>query len=213
MLHFSRNATILLPADVALFTGLTPRPGEAANIGCSVVSLDTGKLLDFSDGTLKTSPTQPSSTVAAMPGFTYDYIVRLSTVGYPRGHYRALFRQVVTGEEFSIDFSVGLHVGRRLGYAAAYDGSTLTLSLWVEENGEAQTDYSSLKNVTILDSSGAAVDNGTLPDNSAPTNGVFGFQKTIALAASSVYIVTCKAVVPGPSGNYEFSLRFGMARP
>jgi hypothetical protein len=213
MLHFSRNPTILLPADVALFNGLTPRPGEAANIGCSVVSLDTGKLLDFSDGTFKTTPTTPSSTVAAMAGFAYDYIVRLSTSGYPRGHYRALFRQVVTGEEFSIDFSVGMHVERRLGYAAGYDGTTLTLSLWVEENGEAQTDYTTLKNVTILNASGAAVDNGTLPDNSSPSNGVFGFQKTITLAASSVYIVTCKAVVPGPSGNYEFSLRFGIARP
>jgi hypothetical protein len=211
MLHFSRNATILLPADVALFNALDPRPGEASNIGCTVVSLDTGKLLDFSDSTFKTTPAQSSTNVAAMPGSANDYLVRLSTAGYPRGHYRALFRQVVTGEEFSIDFSVGLHVIRRLAHAAAYDGAILTLSVWVEEHGEAQTDYSALKNVMILDAFGYQL--LALPDNSSPSNGVFRFQLPMTIAAASSHIISCEAVAPGPANDYEFSLRFAITRP
>ena len=104
---------------------------------------------------------------------------------------------------------------RSLGYSAVYNGTALTLSVWVEEDGVPQTDYTAIQNAQLLNAAGNLVTGGDLGNNTSPNNGIFTFTKTLALPAGSNYVFRCTATVPGPDSlnDYQFVLQSGLARP
>ena len=207
----ARNASISLPVDVLLFDGETPWSGQAANLTMRVLCLDNGYGLDTADNTFRAAPASPDVSMVAYEAVAHNYYAVLSPGSWPRGHYRARITHT-GGQEFAYDFSVGLQQDLRLGFSGAYNGTVLTLSAWVEENGVVQTDYTALNSCKILDSAGSQLaDLGNL----TPTNGVFKVTPTITLVQSTNYIFACTAVVAGPAtvANYQFPLRVGLARP
>ena len=70
----------------------------------------------------------------------------------------------------------------RLGAVVSYDGTTLKVALWGEENGVLQTDYISATDVELwrADTDAQIADLGN--DTSDSTNGVFHVAKAVALA-------------------------------
>jgi hypothetical protein len=200
-----------------------PRTGEAASTTISIVCLETGYTMDFSDGTFKNSSTvvQPNGTVTALPApFANFYERRFIVSEWPRGHYLAKF-SAAGGETYTEDFTVGLEVDRRLGYSASYDGTVLKLTLWVEENGEIQTDYHALSQCRLLDSNGALIKDLGVWDRAESGNGTFAIVTDVTLAAHSNFIFDCQAIVsmpfvpgfPPPPTSYSFPLRAGLQRP
>ena len=215
--HFPRTATISVPVTALVYDGTAPKISDTANTLTSVICLDNFYGLDFADNTLKATPGTATSAngVPTLTGFTNAYYKKLVAGAWPRGHYLAKTRNSTLASDYFYDFSLGLYIERKLGYSAAYTGSILTLSVWVEEQGLAQTDYVSLASVRIYDSAGTVITGGTLADNAAPSNGVFRFITTIALSPSTNYLFSCIASVAGPAttSNHQFPLRFGFARP
>lgn len=213
--HLPRNNTIPIPIDRALFSGVTPLTGEAANLSLRIICLENGFTLDNTDGQFRLSAATPTRTMAAFTDYSYDYYAIVAQSSWPRGTYRGIIRHTTTSMEFEFDFTLGVFVPRQLGYTAVYDGTTLNLSVWVEEMGVAQTDFVALNNCAITDSTGHTLTDGNLGNNMSPYDGVFNFQATVALAAVHNFIFKCDAEVTGPSGrsNYSFNLRVGLARP
>jgi hypothetical protein len=211
--HYPLNVTIKVPLDVILFNGITPMTGETGNLTANVVCLDTGKVFDLSDNTFKTSPSSPNFTIVAGGVRThwYSFLLDTTAAAWKRGHYRA--RWVHSGgREFAYDFTLGLVTNRGLGVGAAYDGSTLKCSVWVEEFGEAQTDYASLDNVKILGPTGALLT--TVGNLTVQTNGVFNFNQVVDLSSVTQYILTADATVAGyQATSYVFKLRQSLVRP
>ncbi len=212
--HYPKNATVDIPIDMVLFDCVTQDTGETSNITVRFVCLDNGKTYDDNDDTFQTTPVDPTFDVTALTTYPYVYqhILDVSAAAWRRGHYRAIFRHSTSTREFAFDFTIGLVTQRNLGVSAAYDGSTLKCSLWVEEFGEIQTDYTSLTNVQILDGAGGLVSSiGTL---TTQTNGIFSFNQSVSLAAGTQYVlaadptVACYAASP-----FVFKLRQGLVRP
>lgn len=216
MEHLQRNTTIPIPVDIALFSGTTPQTGQATNLTLEVFCLENGYILDLSDGTFKLSPATPTQGMAPYAAFAYDYAVILSqTINWPRGRYRAIINNTSTLQEYTYDFSLGLFVPRELGFSAVYDGTTLSLSVWVEEDGVCQTDYVALNNCKLMDGFGNVLAGGDWGNNAITTDGIFSFEKQVSLTPTSNYIFKCDALVAAPATrpNYSFNLRLGIARP
>lgn len=211
MIHHARNPTMPLPIDVMMFDGFDPVPGQAPNMLTKVMCLDNGYTLD-ADGVFRQQPSMPYLTMSAFSQYSHIYRCTLQPHTWPRGHYRALVRHN-TGQEWATEFTVGLYVDRRLNYSAVYDGEALSLSVWVEDNGDVQTDFQALTEVKILNANGTTI--ATLPNALSPNEGIFHVTGTIPLAAGQNFIFDCKAVAPGPDGlnPFTFSLRIGFARP
>jgi hypothetical protein len=215
VVHLPRQTSFKLPVDIALFSGSSQLTGVAADLSMRLICLDNGYTLDQTDGVFRTSPAIPAFTMSPYTDYPYDYFTVLTEASWPRGNYRALIRNSVTLAEYTYDFTLGLFVNRSLGYSVIYDGMSLNLSAWVEENGVAQTDYIALNNCNILNSTGTVIAGGTLGNNTVSTAGVFNFNPTVTLAATTNYIFTADAVVAGPAtiSNYTYTIRIGFARP
>lgn len=214
MLHLPRNTTFRVPVEVSLFDGLTPLTGQAANLGLQIRSLDDNTILDNVDGQFRTTPATPSQSMAARPSpnaHIYYNNVPITTQ-YKRGFYQGVVTNSVTGEVYVIDFSVGISLDRRLGVTAKYDGSVLTLGVWIEEAGVVQTDYTSITSALLLTHEGVALPNGGL-SFSEGTNGTFYATKTVAISAGTAYMVQLSASVSRPGGLLTFPLRSELIRP
>lgn len=216
--HFPRNSTVPVPIDVPLFDGINQLTGQAGNLTLRIICLENGYTLDNADGVFRTSPATPTQSLAAWTDYPYDYaaVIQPDLTKWARGHYRAVVRNSANGREFDYDFTLGMFVPRGLGYSAVYDGSTLNLSVWVEELGVVQTDYIQLSNCKILSSTGTVITGGNLGTNNSPSaDGTFHFAAVVALQPVTNYIFTADAVVAAPAGrsNYSYTLRVGLARP
>jgi hypothetical protein len=213
MMNVPRNPTVPLPIDVPLYTGLTPMVGEAANLSCTVMCIDNGYQLD-SDNTFKQNPISPNFAMTpAFAAFQNVYRTVFQPYGWPRGHYRALSHHT-SGLDFAREFSIGIDVVRRLGFSMIYSATNnFRMSVWVEENGDVQSDYTSLTGISIMDMGGNTV--ATMDDNDSPLNAVFSFDEIVTLTANTHYMLTCTANSPGPAGfsTYSFPLMIGIARP
>ncbi len=215
--HFPRNSTVPVPIDVPLFDGINQLTGQAGNLSLRVICLENGYTLDNADGVFRTSAASPTQSVSAWADYAYDYslVIQPDLSKWARGHYRATIRHSTSGREFDFDFTLGLFVPRALGYSAVYDGSNLNLSVWVEELGIVQTDYTQLSNCKILSSTGTVISGGNLGTKTASADGTFNFVAAVNLLPVTNYIFTADAVAPAPAGrsNYSFTLRVGLARP
>jgi hypothetical protein len=210
MIHWPKLPTLTVPIDITLYDVVTPRTGEASHISVKFLCLDNGLLYDFAVGNFSASPGTPTTGVTAVSN---RYYVMQDVGPWPRGNYRAIFVHNTSGEVWNCEFTVGMKADRRLGYSAVYNGTALTLTVWVEEDGVAASDFSTLDSPQLLDSNGVNYVSGWTTNG--PTNGVFYFQQTVDLPQTTNYVFCCTAVVPGPSGtpNYEYPLKVGIARP
>ena len=97
---------------------------------------------------------------------------------------------------------------RKLGLTASYDGTTVKLGLWLEEDGLRQTDVTSITDVEIFNAVTASrvVDLGDDTIDSA--DGVFYFAGAASLAYNTPYYV--KATVN--KGGYSYSMQAGLVR-
>jgi len=96
----------------------------------------------------------------------------------------------------------------QLGYTASYDGTSLGLSVWVEQGGQVIT-ASSITGARLLAANGTPMSGAAWADNSSPTNGVFSYSLNLTINAATRFIFDCSATV----GGVSFPLRFGMSRP
>lgn len=216
MEHLQRNSTIPIPIDRELYVGTTPQTGQAGNLTLQIMCLENGYRLDLSDGTFKASPATPTQGLTPYSAFPADYsAIVAQTSSWPRGRYRGVITNTSTGQTYTYDFSIGLFIPRNLGFSAVYDGTILTLSVWVEEGGVCQTDYAALNNCKLMDGFGNVIAGGDFGNNVTPVDGIFSFQKPVALTPTTNYIFKCDASVAGPAtrSNYSFNLRIGIARP
>ena len=234
MIHYLRNGSIKLPFNVALFDANGKlRSGESSTTRCEVYCLANGYRLDSGDNTFKEIPDFPDHPTTSLyyapiidldlpeggdppplpsPPFSNVYKHEFDVTNWPRGIYLASF--IAAGNEYyQRDFSVGLMVERKLGYSAVYNGTQFTMSLWVEEDGIAQTDYISLDNCRLLNAAGVELAN--LGSKTNPVNGVFQISATVGLAHGTNFIFDCVAVCHGPEDtpDYRFPLRVGLVRP
>ena len=215
MLHLPFNTSLIVPIEVALYDGFEQRAGAAGDLTAQVTCLESAERYDVSDGQFRADPDTPDlSLVARSSPHTHIYFNNLPiSTNFKRGNYRVLIRDTATGEEFFQEFSLGIAVNRTLGVTAVYDGTDLTLGLWVEEDGEIKTDYSAISSCKLVDHAGADVASGGLT-LSGPTNGIFSVTKTIALASGSALLVAGIATCPKPgSGNFTFPVRSALIRP
>ena len=211
-----RNATQGIPVVIALHNpDGSALPGQASALSATVTCLDNGLVLDATDNRFRDSPTAPSIPFAPIAVTPHIYLATLSPAGWPRGNYHVRTIRSGTNDEFVSAFSLGLNVKRSLGYSAVYNGTALTLSVWVEEDGVPQTDYTAIQNSQLLNAAGNLITGGDLGNNTSPNNGIFTFTKTLALPAGSNYVFRCTATVPGPDSlnDYQFVLQSGLARP
>jgi len=221
MIHFPRHGSIKIPFNVALFDASgQPRLDEEETTVCMICCQANGYFLNRIGNYFEVAPPEPTHLVTAkLTGpFLGVYQCAFDVSSWPRGIYIANFTAENKGggeypELYQQEFSVGLMVDRRLGYSAAYNGSLLTMSLWVEENGVAQTDYIALDDCRLLNAAGVQLAN--LGNKTSPTNGVFQITAAVNLAATTNFIFDCVAVCHGPEDtpNYRFPLRVGLARP
>jgi hypothetical protein len=213
--HFPRNSTVPIPIDVPLYSGTVPLSGEAANLSLVLICLENGYTLDHTDNVFRTGAVLPGQSLVAFTDYSNDYSALIVPSGWARGHYRGHVHHSISGQDFNFDFTIGLFVERRLGLSAAYINGYLTISMWVEEGGVIQTDYTSLQNAVIMNSAGVPLVDGVMGNNSSPTSGIFQFIQAVNLAASTSYIVRCDAHAPAPAtiSPYVFTLANGLARP
>lgn len=210
MLHVARNPTVRLPIDVPMFDGYAPMSGEADNLSVRIMCMDNGYTQDI-DGVFKLNAAAPFKSMTPYSKYSNIYGLTLSPGSFLRGHYRAITTHT-SGQVWYADFGVGLFVDRKLAYSAVYDGVSIRMSAWVEENGDAQTDFTWIRNVCIKDMSGNIV---SVFDDVAGSDGLFVVQFSAELLANHNYFFECLAEVPGPDTcpPYHFPLRVGMARP
>jgi hypothetical protein len=212
MVHIPKNSMMPLIVDAAVYDGLVRLEDEEANLYTNIFCLENGYVLDSGTMQFTATPVSPNFPVTQWESFKHMYYTRLQTNTWRRGQYRGLIRHT-SGQEYALDFSIGLFTNRKLAHSMAYTGTNLKVSLWIEENGELQLDYVQLKDITIVDMSGTLI--GTLPDNSSPSNGIFSWDQAITLTANRHFILKATAVVPGPVGmaNYSFPVALGVVRP
>jgi hypothetical protein len=229
MIHFPRNVSVTIPFPVLAFNPSAPSSpwsGEAAHTTTRVMCLDNSYEYDFTNALFAATPAGSSTGSVACPtktggsgnAWNNTYIESLDVGTWPRGHYVVQIINDGTDasgnqQVWSQDFSVGVYLQRGLGYSAVYDGATLTVAAWVEENGETQTDYLSMTGAKIYNADGSIL--ATLTDNTTPVNGIFTFEATVGLTAQTAYVLEVIAAVAGPAtlGNWQFKLRTGIARP
>jgi len=229
MIHFPRNASVTIPFPVLAFNPASPSSpwsGESAHMTTRVMCLDNSYEFDFTNSVFAATPsgastgsvTCPTKTGGSGNAWNNAYVESLNVGVWPRGHYVVQIIDDGTDSSgnqqvWSQDFSVGMYLQRSLGYSAVYDGATLTVAAWVEENGEVQTDYLSMTAATIYNSDGSILT--TLTNNTTPVNGIFNFEATVGLTAQTAYVLEALAAVAGPAtgSNWQFKLRTGMARP
>ena len=96
----------------------------------------------------------------------------------------------------------------RLGLTASYDGTTVKVGLWLEENGQRQTDVTSITDVEIFNAAtdALAVDLGD--DVADSSDGVFYLSGSASLAYNTPYYV--KATVN--KGGDSYSMQAGLVR-
>jgi len=214
-MHLPFNTSMILPIEVALYEGMTPLTGSAGDLTAQVTCLESAERYDTADGQFRASPASPGLALAARGApHAHVYFNNLAiTTNFKRGNYRVWIKNNDTDEEFFQNFTIGLHVNRTLGVTAVYDGTDLTIGVWVEENGEIQTDYTGISSCKLVDNQGADVASGSIT-LSGPTNGVFYATKTIELDSGSALLIAGVAACPKPgSGSFSFALRSALIRP
>jgi hypothetical protein len=214
MLNLHKNTTIRIPVEVVLMDGMTPRTGEAASLSVSIVSIDDGTILDNVDGQFRVTPTTPGAAMTARPSPNAHVYYRnvQQTTQYRRGAYRAVVKHTGTGEEWHQDFTIGMDVHRKLGVTATYNGTALKVGAWIEEDGVAQTDYTSLTGAVLMTHEGVLVASGGMTFTSG-SNGLFHCVKTVTIAAGTPLILKATATVPRPGGTLQFTLQSEIIRP
>lgn len=228
MIHYPRNASVTIPFSALAFNPAapsTPWAGESSHMTARVMCLDNQYEWDFTNAIFAATPagatnavTAPAKTGASGTAWNNVYAAAFDVGTWPRGHYVVQITNDGTDSSgnkqvWSQDFSVGMYVSRQLGYSAVYDGTTLTIAAWIEEAGEAQTDYASLTGCTLYNSAGTVI--ATLSSDTAPVNGVFTLTAAVTLTPSTPYVLEAVATVAGPATTTSrtYRLRTGMARP
>jgi hypothetical protein len=223
-----KNQTTPILVSVALFDALgAPRTGEAETTTLKILCEDNGYLLDPADGEFKSSVASPYFPLEAMLNRDCEYFAWIDASTWRRGTYKAIFTAAETESTipttppqtvtmpaaiYESSFSVGMRPYRALETAGNYDGTTLRISAWVTEDGVTQTDYTALRNVKLLGTSGAVVLN--LADATTQTDGIFSLSIAVSLHKGTNYILSADVEAPAPAGRdpYQWNLRVGMAR-
>ena len=99
-------------------------------------------------------------------------------------------------------------VERKLGLTASYDGTTAKIGLWLEEDGQRQTDVTSITDTEIWNAATDTLVVDLGDDSTDSSDGVFYFSGAASLAYNTPYYV--KATVN--KGGDSYSMQTGLVR-
>ena len=147
---------------------------------------------------------------AAISAGAYSVVLFLQAGGSPASTDERIGDTGVMHWDGSAEISIADagQVERKLGLTASYDGTTVKVGLWLEEDGQRQTDVTSITDVEIFNAATDALVVDLGDDLADSADGVFYLSGAASLAYNTPYYV--KATVN--KGGDSYSMQAGLVR-